>query len=55
MGVKAYPKTYASVFRVFASGALFALGTHALAQSDPLHSWNDGAATKLPPAAAPAK
>jgi hypothetical protein len=27
-------------------GALLALATHALAQTDPLPSWNDGAAKK---------
>jgi len=35
---------YANAFRVFALGALLALGTHAQAQTDPLPSWNDGAA-----------
>ena len=44
--MKIYPRTYASAFRVFALGALLALGTHALAQTDPLPSWNDGAAKK---------
>ena len=44
--MKTFPKRYASVFRVFALGALLALGTHALAQTDPLPSWNDGAAKK---------
>jgi phosphoglycolate phosphatase-like HAD superfamily hydrolase len=33
-----------SGFRVFALVALLALGTHAQAQTDPLASWNDGAA-----------
>jgi len=37
---------YASVFRAIALGTLLALGTHALAQTDPLPSWNDGAAKK---------
>jgi len=44
--MKIYPRTYASAFRVFALGSLLALGTHALAQTDPLPSWNDGAAKK---------
>jgi hypothetical protein len=44
--MKIYPRTYASAFRVFALGALLALGTHALAQTDPLPSWNDGAAKR---------
>jgi phosphoglycolate phosphatase-like HAD superfamily hydrolase len=35
---------YASAFRVLALGALLALGTHVQAQTDPLPSWNDGAA-----------
>jgi phosphoglycolate phosphatase-like HAD superfamily hydrolase len=35
---------YASAFRVIALGALLALGTHVQAQTDPLPSWNDGAA-----------
>ena len=33
-------------FVQFALGALFALGLHAVAQTDPLPSWNDGAAKK---------
>jgi phosphoglycolate phosphatase-like HAD superfamily hydrolase len=44
--MKIYPRTCARAFRVFALGALLALGTHALAQTDPLPSWNDGAAKK---------
>ena len=35
---------YASAFRVLAMSALLALGTHVQAQTDPLPSWNDGAA-----------
>ena len=43
--VKTIP-AYAAVFRVFAAGALLALIAPAQAQSDPLPSWNDGAAKK---------
>jgi phosphoglycolate phosphatase-like HAD superfamily hydrolase len=41
--MKTMPK-YANAFRVLALGALLALGTNAQAQTDPLPSWNDGAA-----------
>jgi len=41
--MKIDPK-YAIAFRVLALGALLALGTHVQAQTDPLPSWNDGAA-----------
>ena len=34
------------IFRVVALGVLLALGTYARAQTDPLPSWNDGAAKK---------
>ena len=43
--MKSLPK-HSGAFRVFALGALLALATHALAQTDPLPSWNDGAAKK---------
>ena len=36
--------SYTTFFRVLALGALLALGMHAQAQTDPLPSWNDGAA-----------
>ena len=36
--------SYATFFRVLTFGALLALGMHAQAQTDPLPSWNDGAA-----------
>ena len=36
--------SYATFFRVLTLGALLTLGMHAQAQSDPLPSWNDGAA-----------
>jgi phosphoserine phosphatase len=38
--------TSAAVLRLISLGALLALGTHVQAQSDPLPSWNDGAARK---------
>jgi len=38
--------TFANAFRVFALGALLALGSSVQAQTDPLPSWNDGAAKK---------
>jgi phosphoserine phosphatase len=41
--MKAIP-AFAAVSRVFAMAALLALGAHAQAQTDPLPSWNDGAA-----------
>ena len=41
--MKIDPK-FANAFRVFALGALLALGTSVQAQTDPLPSWNDGAA-----------
>jgi phosphoglycolate phosphatase-like HAD superfamily hydrolase len=43
--MKIDPK-YANALRVLALGALLALGTHVQAQTDPLPSWNDGAAKK---------
>jgi phosphoserine phosphatase len=43
--MKIAPK-FASAFRVFALGTLLALGTSVQAQTDPLPSWNDGAAKK---------
>jgi phosphoglycolate phosphatase-like HAD superfamily hydrolase len=43
--MKTVPRN-SGVFRVFALGALLALATHALAQTDPLPSWNDGAAKR---------
>jgi phosphoserine phosphatase len=39
-------RTFASAVRVLALGALLALGTQVQAQTDPLPSWNDGAAKK---------
>jgi len=44
--VKTCPSKYSSAFRVLALGALLAFGVHAQAQTDPLPSWNDGAAKK---------
>ncbi len=38
--------TLAAVFRILALAGLLALVTHAQAQTDPLPSWNDGAAKK---------
>jgi phosphoglycolate phosphatase-like HAD superfamily hydrolase len=38
--------TYAALTRVFAFGVLLSLAAHAQAQTDPLPSWNDGAAKK---------
>ena len=40
------PTKCAVAFRVLALGALLAFGTHVQAQTDPLPSWNDGAAKK---------
>jgi hypothetical protein len=37
---------HSDIFRVLALGTLPALGTHVQAQTDPLPSWNDGAAKK---------
>ena len=37
---------HSDVFRVLALAALLVVGTHARAQTDPLPSWNDGAAKK---------
>jgi len=38
------PKAISMVGRIFAMGSMLALGSHALAQTDPLPSWNDGPA-----------
>src|SRR5271166_2348944 len=38
--------SYAAIVRVFALGVLFVLGVPAQAETDPLPSWNDGAAKK---------
>jgi phosphoserine phosphatase len=43
--MNAYSK-YANAFRVLALGALLALAAHVQAQTDPLPSWNDGAAKR---------
>ena len=40
------PPRHAEIFRLLALGALLAFGVQAQAQTDPLPSWNDGAAKK---------